>query len=135
MDCIFCKIINKQIPASIVSEDLELLSFLDIMPANKGHLLIIPKKHYSTFDEAPVELLTSMLKLAKKLSKAQSLSEGSSGYNILLNNGTSAGQVVQHLHIHLIPRFDHDGVKLNWQPKKYLDKEKEQLVARFKKFI
>ena len=134
-DCIFCKIANGEIPAAKVYEDNDTISFLDIMPANKGHCLVIPKKHYETFLDIPDKDLTNLMKTSKKVTKALSLSIGNGSYNIIMNNGKVAGQVVQHAHIHILPRFKGDRLRLNWAHKKYEDKEMEEYVDKIKKFI
>ena len=134
-DCIFCKIVKGEIPAAKVYEDDYTLSFLDIMPANKGHCLVIPKKHYETFLDIPDKDLTNLMKTSKKVTKALSLSIGNGSYNIVMNNGKIAGQVVMHAHIHILPRFKGDKLRLNWSHKKYEDKEMEEYVDKIKKFV
>ncbi len=134
-DCIFCKIVNKIIPASVVYEDDNCLSFLDIMPANKGHCLVIPRKHYETLLDLPDEEITCLLKTAKKIAKALSLSVGNGAYNIVMNNGKEAGQIVNHAHIHIIPRFKEDGIDLNWPQRKYKNKEMLEYMNNIKKFL
>ncbi|MBL7054192.1 HIT family protein [Candidatus Woesearchaeota archaeon] len=134
-DCIFCKIINKEIPASIVYEDSNVISFLDIMPANKGHCLVIPKKHYETLLDIPGENLSELIKAVKNITKALSLSIGNGAYNMVMNNGEDAGQLVQHAHIHIIPRFKGDRLRLSWSHKKYGNKEIEEYKENIKKFL
>jgi len=134
-DCIFCKIINKEIPAGIIYEDENVLSFLDIMPANKGHCLVIPKKHYEALLDIPDEDLSELIKAVKKVGKALSLSIGNGAYNVVMNNGKEAGQVVQHAHIHIIPRFKGDRLRLSWSHKAYKDKEIEGYQNKIKKFL
>lgn len=133
--CIFCEIVNKEIPASVVYEDENVLSFLDIMPANKGHALIIPKKHYEFLHDIPDEELGDIMKVVKKIAKALSLSIGNGAYNIVMNNGKESGQVVPHAHIHIVPRFSGDGLRLNWSPGKYKDKEIDEVRENIKKFL
>lgn len=111
-NCIFCKIVAKQIPSSIVHEDEDLLVFKDINPSAPVHLLIIPKKHISCLDEVQVEdvnLLGKMLLLAPKIAQQlgceSHIQEGeirSGGYKTLINTGAGGGQVVYHLHMHLL---------------------------------
>lgn len=134
-DCIFCKIIKGEIPAAKVCEDDNVISFLDIMPANKGHCLVIPKKHYETMLDIPDDEMASLMKTAKKVVKALSLSIGNGAYNIVMNNGKAAGQVVPHAHIHIIPRFKGDRLRLNWSHKKYKDREMDEFQKNIKKFI
>lgn len=134
-DCIFCKIINKEIPAGIIYEDENAISFLDIMPANKGHCLVIPKKHYEALLDIPDEDLSELIKTVKKVGKALSLSIGNGAYNVVMNNGPEAGQVVQHAHMHIIPRFKGDRLRLSWSHKTYKDKEIEGYQNKIKKFL
>ena len=134
-DCIFCKIVNKEIPAAVVYENENVISFLDIMPANKGHCLVVPKKHCETLLDISDEDLDELIKAVKKVSKALSLSIGNGAYNVVMNNGEEAGQLVQHAHIHLIPRFKGDRLRLNWSHKKYEDKEIDEYKEKIKKFL
>lgn len=134
-DCIFCKIVNGKIPSAKVYEDNKVISFLDIMPASKGHCLVVPKKHYETLFEIPDEDLAALMTTAKKIAKALSLSIGNGSYNILMNNGKIAGQLVNHAHIHIIPRFKGDRLRLTWSHKKYTDKEMKSVQEKIKKFV
>ena len=102
-DCIFCKIVQGRVPAAKVYEDDNVISFLDIMPANKGHCLVVPKKHSETLLEISDEDLENLIIATKKVTKALSLSMGNGSYNVVMNNGKIAGQVVAHAHIHIIP--------------------------------
>lgn len=132
MSCIFCKIINNEIPCTKVYENNDVLAFLDIAPSNFGHTLVIPKKHIETFDEADENTLLKLNIIAKKIAKK--LKEHYKGYNILINNKEVAGQVVPHLHIHVIPRTKDDNFKLEWTHKEYdndsLKKYKEYLSIK-----
>lgn len=134
-DCIFCKIISGKIPAAKVYEDDNVLCFLDIMPANKGHTLIIPKKHYETLLDIPEEDLGYLLVASKKIARALSSSVGNGSYNIVMNNGKLAGQIVPHAHVHVIPRFKGDRLRLNWPTKKYSDSELEEYREKIRKFL
>ena len=134
-NCIFCKIIKGEIPAAKVYEDEDVLSFLDIMPANKGHCLVIPKKHYEALLDIPDEDLSELIKAVKKVGKALSLSIGNGAYNVVMNNGQEAGQVVQHAHIHIIPRFKNDRLRLSWSHKAYKEGEIEDFQNKIKKFL
>jgi len=134
-DCIFCKIINGKIPAAKVYEDGSIISFLDIMPANKGHCLVVPKEHYETFLDISDEDLKSLIAAAKKVAKALSLSIGNGSYNIVMNNGKEAGQIVAHAHLHIIPRFKGDRLRLKWSHKKYTDNQMKETQDMIKKFV
>jgi histidine triad (HIT) family protein len=133
-DCIFCKIVDGKMPAAKVYEDDKVLIFLDIMPANKGHCLVVPKKHSETLVEASDEDLAAAIKAAKKAAKALSLSLGAA-FNIVMNNGKEAGQVVNHSHIHIIPRFQKDRLRIKWSHLKYEGDEIKEYADKIKKFI
>lgn len=133
-NCIFCKIINGMIPAAKVYEDDRIISFLDIMPANKGHCLIVPKNHAETLAEMNDEDLSATIKAAKKVAKALSLSLGA-GYNIVMNNGKEAGQLVSHAHVHIIPRFQKDRLRIKWSHLKYEGDEMKEYAEKIRKFI
>ena len=134
-DCIFCKIVDGKIPSAKVYEDENVIAFLDIMPANKGHCLIVPKKHTQSLIEMDDEDLSSVIKAAKKVARAMSLGFGNGSFNILMNNGKEAGQVVNHAHLHIIPRFQKDRLRLKWSHMKYDDNEIKEYADKIKKFI
>jgi histidine triad (HIT) family protein len=119
MDCIFCKIIAGQLPALKIYENSHFLSFLDVGPLADGHILLIPKRHYTYLHEMELDDLASLSRAMPRLGQALLKATGADGYNVLQNNGQSAGQVVQHVHFHLIPRFPDDGLGYRWNSKKY----------------
>ncbi len=114
--CIFCKIANKEIPSKVIYEDEKCLVFLDISPATKGHVLIIPKNHYADLFEIEESELFYLMGIAQKISQRLKDRLGFEGLNVVQNNGSIAGQTVFHYHIHLIPRYKHDQQKINWNP-------------------
>jgi len=132
--CLFCKIANHEIPASIVYEDEVVMAFLDIAPVTIGHTLIIPKKHYDDFSLCSSALVARMHGISKLLIKHYDPLLHPNGYNFLSNAHEAAGQSVAHIHFHLIPRYDEqDGLTLlfNGQTKhKLSDKQKEQLKIK-----
>ena len=130
-DCIFCKIIAGEIPATKVYEDEHTLAFLDITPVNPGHTLIIPKVHYENIFVAPEETLVYMMKTIKKVSHGIKDGLEISNMNIAMNNGADSGQVVFHAHIHLIPRHAHDGHG-RWHGKKYAEGEESIIAEKIK---
>jgi histidine triad (HIT) family protein len=134
-DCIFCKIVDGKIPAAKVYENSNVISFLDIMPANKGHCLVVPKKHYENLLDISDEDSKNLILAAKKITKALSLSIGNGSYNIIMNNGKEAGQLVDHAHIHIIPRFKGDRLRIKWSHKKYIEKEMKSIQEKIKKFV
>lgn len=118
MDCIFCKIVAGEIPATKIYEDENILAFLDIAPVNPGHTLVIPKTHYADFMELPEEESAVIIRTIKKLAAAVMQGTGAEGFNLTLNNGAVAGQVVGHVHWHIVPRFTDDG-RVLWPGQSY----------------
>jgi len=116
MECVFCKIVKGEVPCYKVYEDSRTIVFMDINPVNPGHLLVIPKKHYETIGELSEPLLKHLAKIVQLMYEKIMLSVEPDGINIVQNNGRVAGQIVPHVHIHIIPRFkgddDHYVVKL-----------------------
>ncbi|KKM77297.1 hypothetical protein LCGC14_1371530 [marine sediment metagenome] len=104
MDCIFCKITNRQIPSKIIFENDLNLAFLDISPISKGHTIVISKNHYSHLENIPDLELVELYKVVKQLASLLHEKLKIDGYNILQNNFTAAGQVIKHFHVHIIPR-------------------------------
>ena len=103
-DCIFCKIISGGIPCDKVFEDENFLAFLDIQPVGEGHTLVIPKKHFEKVSDLDKKYSSLYLDFLKKVSNLLAKKYNSDGFNIVLNNGESAGQVVKHVHFHILPR-------------------------------
>ena len=134
-DCIFCKIIAGKIPAAKVYEDSKVIGFLDIMPANKGHCLVVPKIHAQTLLDMGEDDLIATIKAAKKIASALSLSFGNGSFNLVMNNGNEAGQLVNHAHLHIIPRFKKDRLRIRWSHLKYEDEEIKEYAEKIKKFI
>lgn len=108
-DCLFCKIINKELPTHIIYEDKDSVAFLDIKPHSKGHTVVIPKKHAVTpFDLDPKSFQELLLDVKKVMEKLRDVLYPD-GFNVGWNQNTAAGQVVAHLHIHIFPRYNGDG--------------------------
>ena len=118
-DCIFCKIIKGEIPSVKIYEDGDVLAFLDIGPVVKGHTLVIPKSHHNPLMETPPEVLCRLITVARRIARAQVKGLNADGINVSQANGQAAGQVVPHIHFHVIPRFTQDGFHGNWIPRKY----------------
>lgn len=134
-ECIFCRIVKGNIPSARIYEDEHVISFLDIMPANKGHCLVVPKKHSQTLIEMSEDDIANTVKAAKKVAMALSLSFGNGSFNVVMNNGKEAGQIVNHAHVHLIPRFQKDRLRIKWSHLKYGDNEIQEYAEKIKKFI
>ncbi|MDD4995664.1 MAG: HIT family protein [Patescibacteria group bacterium] len=117
-DCIFCKIISGEIPGVRVYEDEKFLAFLDINPVNPGHTLVVPKKHFENILDTDEDVLCDMGKVLKKIGQAVCRGMGTDAFNLMQNNGRTAGQVVSHLHWHIVPRYPDDGIKL-WPGNSY----------------
>ena len=103
--CIFCKIARKEAPANPVYEDDEAIAFLSIKPVNVGHTLVVPKKHYENIYEIPEEEMAHLYKIVKKMAYAVKNAVSAEGIRIVQNNGKAAGQVIFHLHVHVIPMY------------------------------
>lgn len=113
--CIFCKIANGEIPSATLYEDEKFRVILDLGPAAKGHALILPKEHAANVYELSDETAAQVFVLAKKLATKMTEVLGCDGFNILQNNGEVAGQTVFHFHMHLIPRYKDDQVRIEWE--------------------
>ena len=127
-DCIFCKIVAGEIPATKVFEDGACVAFLDIGPLADGHVLVIPKTHAAMLDEMTAADAGAMLRNLPALSKAVRAATGCDGINILQNNGAVAHQVVMHVHFHIIPRTADDAFCFNWPAGEYRPGRMEQLA-------
>lgn len=108
-ECIFCQIIRKQAPANVVYEDQQVLAFLSNRPVNEGHTLVVPKKHYENIFEIPEEEVSYLFRVVKRITVAVKNATAAEGIRIVQNNGWAAGQVVFHLHVHVIPMEPNDG--------------------------
>lgn len=117
-NCIFCKIANGEIPSATVYEDDEFRAILDLGPASKGHALILPKNHFKDICEADDATAGKLFPLAAKIGAAMKKGLGADGFNIVQNNGSSAGQTVFHLHVHVIPRYEGGPTIVSWDPGK-----------------
>ena len=129
-NCIFCKIAAGEIPSATLYEDDDFRVILDIEPASKGHALILPKEHYANLYELDDELAAKVLVLAKKMITKLTDIVGCDGYNVVQNNGKAAGQTVFHFHMHLIPRYENDDVKIGWKPGKLTDEVKQEILTK-----
>ena len=114
-NCIFCKILAGEIPSTAVYEDDDFKAILDVNPAARGHVIILPKNHAANIYELPDEDASKIMVVAKKIATAIEKAYHCDGVNILQNNGEAAGQTVFHLHVHVIPRFKGDTVNIGWK--------------------
>ncbi len=128
-ECVFCKIAAGVIPARIVHEDAAVVAFLDVNPLAPGHLLIVPRDHVMSLADLLPDAAAAMARLFPSLGEAARLAGGAEGFNILLNNGAVAGQVVKHLHFHIIPRRGDDGLGFRWVTGAYGDGEADRIQS------
>ncbi|MDD4844730.1 MAG: HIT family protein [Anaerotignum sp.] len=126
-DCIFCKIINGDIPSAIIYENEEFKVILDRFPANEGHVLILPKEHYSDIFDIDPQLAGRLFVLATKIARQMKSVLGFEHMNVMQNNGTVAGQTVFHFHLHLIPRYENDGITIAYKPMDLTDAQIEAM--------
>lgn len=134
-NCIFCKIVCKEVDASLVYEDKDAIAFLDIRPVSEGHTLVIPKAHYETIFDIPEDLLVHLYKITKKMASVIKKIVKADGISIIQQNGRAANQEIFHLHVHIIPRFD--GKKLpNFSKLENVNREKlDQLAHEIRKTL
>lgn len=128
-DCIFCQIVAGEIPAIKLFEDEHVLAFMDIGPVVKGHVLVIPKAHHNPLARTPDAVLAQVIAGVRVVAQALQEGLGADGVNVHQANGAVAGQVVPHLHFHVIPRFKHDGHHWNWTAHPYADPAEAAALA------
>lgn len=105
-DCVFCKIAAGEIPSRKIYEDKDVIAIMDLSPTSKGHSLIIPKEHYTNIYDIDEDIAAKIMKVAKKLATKMTVALNCDGFNLLQNNGATAGQTMFHFHMHLIPRYE-----------------------------
>lgn len=115
-DCIFCKIVAGELPATIVEEDERTIAFMDIAPATRGHALVIPREHSGDLLSVDAEDLSAVALAAQRLARSAKERLGADGVNLLNSCGGAAWQTVFHFHVHVIPRYDGDPLRLPWVP-------------------
>ncbi len=126
-NCVFCKIARGDLPCASLKESKRIICFLDIHPVNKGHALVVPKSHVQNLLDADPEDLKEAVMTVQEVARACMKATGAEGFNVLQNNGRCAGQVVGHVHFHVIPRSPEDGFALGWRQGKYEGDEMETL--------
>lgn len=129
-NCVFCKILNGDIPSTKLYEDEDFVIILDIGPATFGHALMIPKNHYANLFEMPEALLSKSIALAKIWGEKLVKTLGADGLNLVQNNGLAAGQTVFHYHLHLIPRYNNDTVGELWKPGTLSDEQRQEILNK-----
>jgi len=133
IDCIFCKIVRGELPSHKIYEDDKTFAFLDIRPVNAGHTLVVPKSHATNIFDIGGEDWLAVADTVRKVAIAIEKS-GADGVNIGMNNREHAGQVVPHPHVHVIPRFKGDGLKLMPQ-RSYKDGEAEETTLKIREAL
>jgi len=131
--CLFCRMVAGQIPVAKVYEDDVVLAFLDIGPLSDGHTLVIPKRHFEKLHDCPADLLGQVCSRLGKLAGAVTAAMNCDGYNVLCNNGRAAGQLIEHLHFHIIPRNAGDGVFNRWPAYKYEDGKAGEIADKIRR--
>ncbi|MCE5335928.1 MAG: HIT family protein [Desulfobacteraceae bacterium] len=131
-DCIFCQIIKGELPCAKVYEDDRIISFLDINPVNAGHTLVLPKTHYGTIFEMPEQEYMACTIACRKIAMAVFRGTSAAGLNLLQNNFRPAGQLIDHVHFHLIPRYPQDKFLHAWPGKPYHQGELERVVKKIR---
>jgi len=131
-DCIFCKMVAGQIPVARVYEDEIVLAFLDIGPISDGHTLVIPKQHFEKLHDCPAELLGEVVLRLGRIAGAVVAAMNADGYNLLCNNGRAAGQLIEHLHFHIVPRNVGDGVFDRWPSYRYPQGKVEKIADKIR---
>jgi histidine triad (HIT) family protein len=131
-DCIFCKIVSNQIPAGIIHEDESCIAFLDVNPLAEGHVLVIPREHYGSPVDMTPETCAALFSVVPRLGRVLVDVTGAQGFNVLLNSGQVAGQVVPHAHCHLIPRKHGDGLGYRWTAGKYPPGRDQEVLQAYR---
>lgn len=127
-DCIFCKIAAGEIPSRKIYEDSDLIAIMDLNPTSKGHSLIIPKEHCTNIYDIDEDIAAKVMKTAKKLATKMTVALNCDGFNLLQNNGETAGQTMFHFHMHLIPRYkDADNNMLKFTSVAFSDEEMDSI--------
>lgn len=134
-DCVFCKIVSVQIPAAVVYENTAIIAFLDVNPLADGHLLVVPKDHYAHLVDVPPVVCGELFSPIPTLGRALMDVTGAEGFNELVNEGRAAGQVVPHVHCHLIPRRPVDELGYRWNVGKCTPERQEELAAAYQKAL
>ncbi|MDD5163798.1 MAG: HIT family protein [Candidatus ainarchaeum sp.] len=128
--CVFCRVVKGEIPSARIFESNSVIAFLDIAPAARGHALVIPKKHFETISDVPERDLREMIVAVKNVASAVVDAAEADGFNIIQSNKQVAGQVIPHVHFHIIPRKEGDDLSFEWE---HIELDKEELEALMKK--
>lgn len=134
-DCIFCKIVNGEIPSYTVYQDDDTLAFLDINPNTQGHTLVIPKKHAANIIDMDDKDIASVFRTVHKVVSSLQAAINPEGFNLVVNHGEVAGQVIHHFHCHVIPRNTGDGIEYNFEGIIPSQEEFQELARKVAEYI
>lgn len=134
MDCIFCKIVNEEVPSYKVYEDDKVVAFFDILPVSPGHTIVVPRQHAPDLEELSETDFCSLVRAIKKIGQAMLSGLGVKGYSVYLDNKNAANQHVPHVHFHVVPRTEGDGLE-RWPQSGYKDGEAEKYLKKMRKEI
>ena len=134
-DCIFCKIVAGEVPSAKVYEDENVIAILDINPVSEGHTLIISKDHVADVFEMEAKTFNLFAGVVPRIARAIKDSMQAHGMNVLLNNRRCSGQLIPHIHFHLIPRKDSDGLGLQWPAGKYEEDRMDEVLRKIKECL
>jgi histidine triad (HIT) family protein len=136
MECIFCKIVSGEIPAVKVLDEELVVAFMDINPSSRGHMLVVPRNHAENIFEIPESDLVALIKAVKRCAKAVKEALNAEGITILQLNGKASDQIVPHLHIHVIPRWENDGLSVStWEMKPGDMEEIQEIALKVKEYL
>jgi histidine triad (HIT) family protein len=136
MDCIFCKIVAGEIPAIKVLDEEKVLAFMDINPASRGHMLVIPKNHAENIFEISEPDLTAVMAAVKRCAGAVKEALGAEGITVLQLNGKASDQLVPHLHVHIMPRWENDGMPVSrWEMGKGDGEELQEIARKIQEYL
>ncbi len=131
-ECVFCRIVKGELPCYRLYESELVLAFLDINPVTRGHALIIPKRHVERLGQLSEEEVKEVFSAAAEIAEASLSALGAKGANFWVNQGSIAGQVVKHFHVHVVPRYAEEEVKVEVRPLKLSEEEMESIADRLR---
>ena len=136
MDCVFCSIISKKSQAANIFENDEFIAFMDKFPINPGHTLVLPKEHCQTIVDMSMEETGKLFGLSSHLAKAVIKAVNADGFTLGQNNGEAANQIVPHVHVHIVPRFNNDSEVGRWPSRKTASiEELNDIAAKIRKYV
>jgi histidine triad (HIT) family protein len=134
-DCVFCKIVAGELPCEKVAEGDDWIAILDIRPVAPGHTLVLSRPHVETLPEARDDLLANLIAAVRRVAPAVLRATGAEGFHLHQNNHRAAGQLVPHLHLHIIPRRSGDGIRIGWKQEPYAEGEMARTAEAVRKAL